>query len=584
MDKGYEVSAKEYLKREKHPDFIADMQKVLEDKDMKELEDRFYTSLAFGTGGMRGVIGGGYNRMNPLTVRRASQGLANYIKKTIASGESSMVVIAYDSRRYSSLFAEEAAKVFCGNGIKVALFESLRPVPELSFALRKLGATAGVVVTASHNPPEYNGYKVYWSDGGQIIAPHDKGIIEEVYAVEDDLSGLDLKEAEKRGLFTWLGEEMDKDFLSMVSGCSLRPELLKEKGKDLKVVYTPLHGAGLMPLERSLSSMGIDVITVPEQREPDGEFPTVEYPNPEEASALKLAIELAKKEKADLVMATDPDGDRLGIALPKNDAKSSWVLLTGNRIGTLLADYIFSSRKELGSLPADGQFIKTIVTTDLQKRLAESYGVTNHDVLTGFKYIAAKIGEFERDGSGTFLFGGEESYGYLVTDRVRDKDAVSAAFLVAEMALYHQSKGSSLLKRLEELWQDYGYFEEILISKKFAGSEGVTTMQKLIDSLRKDLPESFAGIPVEKLVDYKTGTILDRSGKALGKVDLPSSNVLQFILEDGSKVTVRPSGTEPKIKFYASVGVKTGRGLEADKQEAARILEKIRAELDALVG
>lgn len=584
MDKRYEELAREYLGQEEHPDFITEMQEVLEKEDQKELEDRFYTTLAFGTGGMRGVIGGGYNRMNPLMVRRASQGLANYMKEQGDDGGNTlMVVIAYDSRRYSSLFAREAAGVLCANGIKVALFESLRPTPQLSFALRQLGATAGIVVTASHNPPEYNGYKVYWSDGGQIIEPHDKGIIEKVRGVTGAVQVAELADAEKRGLFQWLGEEMDRKYLSMVAGCSLRPELLKERGKELKVVFTPLHGTGLMPVERSLSSMGIDVITVPEQREPDGNFPTVEYPNPEEASALRLAIELAKREKADLVMATDPDADRLGIALPATQDKESWILLSGNRIGTLLGDYIFSGRKELGTLPADGQFIKTIVTTDLQKKLAESYGVVSHDVLTGFKYIAAKIAGFEAAGKGTFLFGGEESYGYLVTDQVRDKDAVSAAFLVAEMTLYHQSRGSSLMQRLDELWEHFGYYEELLISKKFAGSEGVEKMKKLIDSLRKDPPRTFGGIAVEKIVDYQTSTIIDPAGREIGRVELPSSNVLQFILQDGSKVTVRPSGTEPKIKFYASVGVKSGSGLEADKAESRRILKTIQAELDQLV-
>jgi phosphoglucomutase len=400
-------------------------------------------------------------------------------------------------------------------------------------------------------------------------------------AVGSKIETLPLEAAMSRGLFEWISPEVDEAYLKMVASCSLRPKLLSEKGKELKVVFTPLHGAALRPVEKSLSSMGINVIAVPEQKEPDGEFPTVEYPNPEEASALKLALALAKKEKADLVMATDPDGDRLGIAVPEGD---DFVLLTGNRIGTLMGDYIFSSRKEFGTIPQDGAFIKTIVTTDLQKRIAESYGVACHDVLTGFKYIAAKIAEFEASGEGTFLFGGEESYGYLVTDKVRDKDAVSAALLVAEMALYHRSRGSSLLLRLQELWKEYGYFEELLISRGFTGAEGARKMADLIDALRKNPPATFAGLDVISLTDYQESVVRGRNGKVSAKVELPRSNVLQFLLEGGSKVTVRPSGTEPKIKFYASVAFDAGRDLEASKKEASLLLDKIEKELDALVS
>ncbi len=582
-ERSYRELAEEYLAREEHPEFRREMEEVLSGGSEEDLADRFYTRLAFGTGGMRGVIGAGYNRMNPFMIRQATQGLANYIRKAVGLESRPGVVIAYDSRRFSPLFAEEAARVLCGNGIIVHLFDSLRATPELSFAVRHYGATAGIVVTASHNPPEYNGYKVYWSDGGQIIAPHDSGIIEEVRAVTGDIKQLPLEAALSRGLFEWAGEEVDRLFLEMVAGCSLRPELLADKGKELKLVYTPLHGTGLVPVEKSLSSMGVDVITVPSQREPDGEFPTVEYPNPEEASALRLALELAEREKADLVMATDPDADRLGIAVPAADGKG-YVLISGNRIGTLLADYIFSTRKELGTLPENGAFVKTIVTTDLQNRLAESYGVRSFDVLTGFKYIAAKIAEFEASGELKFLFGGEESYGYLVTDRVRDKDAVSAAFLVAEMTLYHRSRGSSLLKRLEEIWKTYGYFEELLISRKFAGAEGSGKMTKLIDSLRSAPPASFAGLAVISIADYRDGTVRGADGGDKGKLDLPSSNVLQFVLEGGSKVTVRPSGTEPKIKFYASVAFEPEADLVSVKARAAELLGKIEKQLDELIG
>lgn len=581
--KRYRELAQEYLSREEHPEFRREMQDILDSGSEDDLADCFYTRLAFGTGGMRGVIGAGYNRMNPFMVRQASQGLANYIVKAVGLETKPGVAIAYDSRRFSRLFAEEAARVLCGNGIIVYLFEGLRPTPELSFAVRHFGATAGIVVTASHNPPEYNGYKVYWSDGGQIIAPHDSGIIEEVRAVTGDIRQIPLDAALSRGLLKWTGEDVDRPFLEMVAGCSLRPKLVREKGKDLKVVFTPLHGTGLVPVVKSLSSVGIDVITVPSQKEPDGEFPTVEYPNPEEASALRLALDLAAREKADLVMATDPDADRLGIAVPAEGEEEGFVLITGNRIGTLLADYIFSTRKEQGTLPDNGAFVKTIVTTDLQRRLAESYGVACYDVLTGFKYIAAKIADFEASGEKQFLFGGEESYGYLVTDRVRDKDAVSAAFMVAEMTLYHRNRGSSLLRRLEEIWREHGYFEELLISRKFSGAAGLEQMGSLIDSLRRDPPAGFAGLKVESIADYREGTVRDPKGKRLGTIDLPSSNVLQFTLEGGSKVTVRPSGTEPKIKFYASAAFDPDPDINSVKASAAALLGKIEAELDGLI-
>jgi phosphoglucomutase len=580
----YRNLAREYLSREEHPVFRKELEELLASGDEKDLADRFYTRLAFGTGGMRGVIGAGYNRMNPFTVSQATQGLANYIRKAVGLEAKPVVVIAYDSRRYSRLFAEEAAKVLCGNGIIVRLFPSLRPTPELSYAVRYFESTSGIVVTASHNPPEYNGYKVYWSDGGQIIAPHDSGIIEEVRNVTGSISRIPLESAMARGLFFEIGDAVDEAYLSMVAGCSLRPKLMEEKGKDLKVVYTPLHGSGLVPVEKSLSSMGIDVITVPEQREPDGNFPTVEYPNPEEASALKLAIELAQKEHADLVMATDPDSDRLGLAVPEDAECSSYRLLTGNQTGCLLADYIFSTRSELGRLPSDGAFVKTIVTTDLQRRIAESYGITTYDVLTGFKYIAAKIAAFEEGGRERFLFGGEESYGYLVTDKVRDKDAVSAAFMVAEMTLYHRSRGTSLLKRLEEIWERYGYFQELLVSRRFSGAEGVRKMADLMDSLRSRPMQQIAGLQVVEVADFLKGTRCDVEGHGLGKLELPSSNVLQFFLEGGSKVTVRPSGTEPKIKFYASVACEPELGLDEAKKLAGKRLAAVEETIDTLIG
>ncbi len=566
----------EYLSNEEHPYFLEDLNKVIQRDDQEELSDRFYTTLAFGTGGLRGRIGGGFNRMNPYVVRKATQGLASYIRKHTSGGSA---VIAYDSRNFSSLFAEEAARVLCSNGIKTYLFSSLRPTPVLSFAVRTLGATAGIVVTASHNPAEYNGYKVFWSDGGQVVPPHDKGIIDEVNAVTGPIKPMKKETAISKDLLKIIDKEIDEPFVALVKSCSIRPELLKKNGKDLKIVYTPLHGTGTVLVERTLKEMGVNVITVPQQREPDGDFPTVEFPNPEIASALKLAIELAEKESADMLMGTDPDADRLGIAVPDED---KMVLITGNQLGVLLADYIFSSRRELGNLPEESAFIKTIVTTELQRLVAESYNVKCYDVLTGFKYIAEKIKEFETTGE-KYIFGGEESYGFLVTDKVRDKDAVSAAFLAVEMTLYHRLKGKSVLDRLKEIWQEYGYFEELLISRNFEGQKGKEIMDNLMNSLRNSPPKTFGGIPVAAVKDYKTGTTLNSSGDKKFDIDLPSSNVLQFFLSDGSKVTVRPSGTEPKIKFYASCRTETGKVLEEAKKETKAKLEAIEKDIDKLL-
>ena len=563
----------EYLEYEDNEYFIEDLKKVVESGDKEELNDRFYTSLVFGTGGLRGKIGGGYNRMNPYIVRKATQGLSNYVKKYTSNGSA---VIAYDSRNFSRLFAEEAARIFCSNGIKTYLFTSLRPTPVLSFAVRQLKTTTGVVITASHNPAIYNGYKVFWEDGGQIVPPHDKGIIEEVNSVSGKLDPMTLEEAEKKGLLEYIDSVVDEPFVKMVKECSIRPELMKEKGKDLKIVYTPLHGAGRVLVERTLSEMGVEVITVPEQRDPDGDFPTVEFPNPEIASAMKLGIELAKKESADMLMGTDPDSDRLGIAVPEG---GEMVLVTGNQLGVLLADYMFSSLKELGRLSEKAAFVKTIVTTDLQRLVAESYGIKSYDVLTGFKYIAEKIKEFEKTGE-KYIFGGEESYGYLVTDRVRDKDAVSAAFLAVEMALYHRTNGKSVLDRLKEIWEEYGYFEELLISRYFEGQKGKEIMDSMMESMRTAPPKTFGGVPVEKMIDYRSGESVLSDGRKVRDIDLPSSNVLQFFLKDGSKVTVRPSGTEPKIKFYASCRGKKGSLLEEAKKEASDKLKAIETDID----
>ena len=571
-------AAQEYLSFETHPFFKEDLQKVLDKNDIDDLNDRFYTQLSFGTGGLRGVIGGGYNRINPFIVHQATQGLANYINKAVDIGSA---VIAYDSRNFSDLFAEEAARVLCANGIKVWLFSALRPTPELSYAVRSLGATAGIVVTASHNPSEYNGYKVYWSDGGQIVPPHDQGIIEEVRSVGKDIKLIQREAAEEQGLLEIIDEKIDGEYRQVIKDCSLRPKLLQQHGSELKVVFTPLHGTGGVMLPQVLGEMGVEVIEVPEQAEPDGNFPTVESPNPEEASAMKMAIELGAAMQADLVMGTDPDGDRLGIAVPQGDG--GFRLINGNQLGALLADYIFQSRKEQGMLPEKPAFVKTIVTTELQRLIAEAYGASSYDVLTGFKYIADKIKQFEKTGE-TYVFGGEESYGYLATDKIRDKDAVSAAFLTAEMALYHRTHGKSLLDRLKEIYIEYGYFQEILVSKAFKGMAGKAVMDGLMSRLRENTPVEIGGIKVSKVKDYRESTTTDvQSGKTEKDIELPASNVLQFILSDGSIVTARPSGTEPKIKFYASCRGTAGAELGEARREVGRRLDEIQKTIDSWV-
>ncbi len=564
----------DYLQFEENSHFIDDLKQVVDSKNSEELNDRFYMNLEFGTGGLRGVIGGGYNRMNPYIIRKSTTGLANYITKTTSSGS---VAIAYDSRNFSKLFAEEAALVLCSHGIKVYLFTSLRPTPVVSYTIRKFKCTAGIVVTASHNPAEYNGYKVYWSDGGQIVPPHDKAIISEVNSVTGKVKTMNRDEALSKGLLVYTDKEIDEPYVKMVKNCSFRPELMHAEGKNLKVVYTPLHGAGTMLVERTLGEMGINVITVPEQREPDGNFPTVKFPNPEIASAMKLGIDLAKKESADILLGTDPDSDRLGIAVPDGD---EYILVTGNQLGVLLADYIFSSMKEKGTLNSKSAFVKTIVTTELQKLVALSYGVKSYDVLTGFKYIAEKIKEFESTGE-KYIFGGEESYGYLVTDKVRDKDAVTAAFLTVELTLYHRSHGKSVLDRLKEIWQEFGYFEELLISRYLKGEKGKAQMEEMMSSMRNSPPAEFGAIPLSLMKDYKTGETSNlETGKKVKDISLPSSNVLQFLLKDGSMVTIRPSGTEPKIKFYASCKAEQGQDLDKAKMEVASKLKKIEEDVD----
>jgi len=574
--------AKDYLVREKDLHFRKEVEDLLAAGDYKELEDRFYQNLEFGTGGLRGVIGGGYNRMNTLVVKSATQGLATYLKKAFPErakkgpGEGGLsAVIAFDSRHYSAEFAEAAALIFAANGIKTWLFSSLRPTPELSFAIRRLNCDTGIVVTASHNPPQYNGYKAYWVGGAQVIPPHDKGIIDEVSAVTE-IKEMRREEALQKGLLAIIDKEIDEPYQDMVRSRLFRPALIREKAGEVKIVYTPLHGTGAFHVESVLGSLGLKVITVPEQREGNGDFPTVAFPNPEEAAALDMAIKLGVKEKADVVMATDPDADRFGVAVPSGSRgkPGEYTLVTGNQMGSLLADYIFLSLKETGKMPPNPAMVNSIVTTGMQKRVAEHYGARCFECLTGFKWIADVMAKCEKDRSASIVFGTEESYGYLVENEVRDKDGVSAAALTAEMTLYWRSKGKSLLDRLEELYKICGYWEEMGISKYFQGPEGPAIMEGIMDKYRGNPPKTLGGIAIERIRDLKNGAD-----------GLPPSDVLQFFLNDGTVVSARPSGTEPKIKFYASCCTELGSGgLEAAKAEVGRKLAAIKKDIRQVIG
>ena len=571
-----------YIEQETETAFRKEVEELLKKEDWKELEDRFYRDLEFGTGGLRGRIGGGTNRMNLLVVRRATQGLCDYLAAALPGKELSACV-AYDSRRYSAAFAEATALVFAANGIKAWLFSSLRPTPELSFAIRSLKADTGVVVTASHNPPAYNGYKAYWGDGAQVIAPHDAGIIARVNSVSE-VRTMDKEEALKTGKLSIIDREVDEPYVAMVKSKLLRPRLIQEMAGSVKIVYTPLHGTGALHFERVMGDLGLSVITVPEQREPDGEFPTVSFPNPEEAAALKMAVDLGKKVRADVVMATDPDADRLGIAVP--DGKGNFVLITGNQLGSLLADYVLLSRKETGNLPTKPATIRSIVTTELQARIAEHYGATCFDCLTGFKWIADLMRRFETDGKGyEFVYGSEESYGYLVENEVRDKDGISAAAMTAEMTLYWRSKGKGLLNRLEDLYREYGYYEEKGVSKYFEGASGMAVMTDIMEGYRKAQPSAFGGAPISRIRDLKSRKTWEPARpNSESPVDLPASDVLQWWLSDGTLVTVRPSGTEPKIKYYilARTDIRNGSLEEARKESAAKI-KAIEADIRAVV-
>ena len=567
--------AKAYIAAEQDERFSKEVEELIAKEDYKELEDRFYQTLEFGTGGLRGIMGGGTNRMNTLEINLATQGLANYVLKAFpkeAKEGTLSAVVAYDSRLNSDVFAEATALIFAANGIKAYLFSSLRPTPELSFAIRTLKAQTGVVVTASHNPRMYNGYKAYWDNGAQVIEPHDVGIIEEVNKVKE-VKTMTRVEAISTGKLVIIDKEIDEKYWEMCKAQLFRPELIKEKAKDVRIVYTPLHGTGAMHVEKVLGDLGLNIITVPEQRKPDGNFPTVEKPNPEEKPALTLAVELAKKEKADGVMATDPDADRFGTAFPDKDG--NFVLLSGNQMGALLMDYILRTRTELGKMPENPAIIRSIVTSPFGDYICKKYNVTMKDCLTGFKWIAAIEDEFEKAGTFNYVFGLEESYGYKVEKEVMDKDGVSAAAMCAEMILYWRSQGKSLLEHLDDMYKEFGYFEDRAISQNFPGASGGETMKAMMASMRNNPPATLGGEKVVRVRDL------------MKDPDLPKSNVLQFYFESGTIVSARPSGTEPKIKFYINSMVPAGDGTDAwyanAKTKAANLCDGISNDIKKII-
>lgn len=518
----------------------------------KEIEDRFFKDLEFGTGGLRGVIGNGTNRMNIYTVRKATQGLANFIIKEGA--QSKGVAIAYDSRRMSPEFADEAALCLNANGIKAYVFPSLRPTPELSFAVRELGCIAGIVVTASHNPPEYNGYKVYWEDGAQVTSPKDVAIIAEVRAITDYnvVKTMDKDEAVKAGLYNVIGSEIDDSYIAALKKQVINPDIIKEMGDDLVAVYTPLHGTGNIPARRVLKEVGFNQIyVVPEQEMPNGDFPTVGYPNPEDPKAFALALALGKEKNADLVLATDPDADRLGV-YAKDSKTGEYMSFTGNMSGMLIAEYILSQKKEKNAIPANGALVKTIVSTNLADVIADNYNLKLIEVLTGFKYIGEQIKWFEQNNTYEYMFGFEESYGCLVGTHARDKDAIVAVLMLCEAAAYYKKKGLTLWDQMLNIYEKYGYFKETLVSIEKKGVEGIREIKNMLEKLRNNPPKEIGGYKVLSFRDYDNNVVVMADGTKK-ETGLPKSNVLYFELEDNAWCCARPSGTEPKIKFYMGV-------------------------------
>ena len=534
--------------------------------DENEIKERFYMDLEFGTAGLRGIIGAGTNRMNIYVVRRATQGLANYIAKV--DKKSQGVAIAYDSRHMSPEFAQEAALCLAANGIKAYIFEALRPTPELSFAVRHLGCVAGINVTASHNPPEYNGYKVYWEDGAQITPPHDSGIMGEVKAISDwnTVKTMDKEDAVKAGLFEVIGQAVDDAYMAELKKQIIHMDAIQAEGRNLKIVYTPLHGTGNIPARRILKELGFEnVYVVPEQELPNGDFPTVSYPNPEAAEAFELGLKLAKEVDADIVLATDPDADRLGVRV--KDKNGEYHDLTGNMSGCLLANYELSQRKAVnGSLPEDGALVKTIVTTNLADAIAKGYNVNLIEVLTGFKYIGQQILGFENSGKGTYLFGFEESYGCLIGTYARDKDAIVATMALCEAAAYYKTQGKTLWDAMIDMYEEFGYYKDAIQAVTMKGIEGLQKIQEIMTTLRQNPPAEFAGHKVTAVRDYKLDEITDLATGEKKPTGLPNSNVLYYELTNDAWVCVRPSGTEPKVKFY--YGVKGTSLADADEKSA----------------
>ena len=569
----------EYKKWCESPEFDEETKKELLaiKDDEKEIEDRFYKGLEFGTAGLRGIIGAGTNRMNKYTVGKATQGLANYILEQGTQNKG--VAISYDSRKMSKEFSMQTALILCANGIKTYLFESLRPVPELSFAIRELKCTAGIMITASHNPPKYNGYKVYWDDGAQIVSPRDKDIIAKVRAVENftQIKEISEEEAKNKGLLNFVGKEMDDKYIEKLKSLVLNPDIVKEQGKKLKVVYTPLHGTGNMVAERLLKEIGIEnLYVVPEQKEPDGNFPTVDYPNPEDPKAFTLALELAKKVDADVVLATDPDADRLGI-FTKDEKTGEYKTYTGNMSALLIAEYRISQMKEKGMLPENGMIITTIVSSNLTKAIGEYYGLEVIEVLTGFKNIGAVMRKAEENQDKKYVFGFEESYGCLIGDYARDKDGIAAVMALCEAACYYKSKNKTLWDQMNDIYEKYGYYKEAQVSIVREGAEGAEEIKQMMTNTRNKDIEKIGDYKVLTFKDIEKDYVKDMVSGEISKTGLPKSNVLYYELEDNSWCCVRPSGTEPKIKLY--MGIKG----ETD-EEASEKLEKLKTAMLKIVN
>ena len=553
--------------------------RAIADND-NEIKERFYMDLEFGTAGLRGVIGAGINRMNIYVVRRATQGLANYIIKQ--GGAAKGVAIAYDSRHMSPEFAMEAAMTLAANGIKAYKFESLRPTPELSFAVRKLGCIAGINITASHNPPEYNGYKVYWEDGAQFTPPHDKGVTEEVLAIEDlsTVKVTDEASAAAAGLYQVIGADIDDEYIAQVKAQVVNQAAIDKMQDQITIIYSPLHGTGNIPARRVMKELGFEhVYVVPEQELPDGDFPTVSYPNPEAKEAFELGLKMAKEKNADLVLATDPDADRLGVYV-KDDKSGEYIPLTGNMSGSLLCEYVLSQKAAAGKIPADGQVIKSIVSTNLVDAVAKNYNCELIEVLTGFKWIGKQILKNEETGKGTYLFGMEESYGCLIGAYARDKDAISATAALCEAAAYYKEKGMTLWDAMVAMYDKYGYYKDAVQSIGLKGIEGLAKIKEIMETLRENTPAEVGGYKVVSARDYQKDTIKDMASGEVKPTGLPASNVLYYDLEDGAWLCVRPSGTEPKIKFY--YGIKGASMADADEKSAA-MGKAVQAMVDAML-